>query len=64
MACRRTIIWTGILSIGPLETKLSEILIEIDIFIKENTFENIVWIMTAILSQSQCVTVYVAAYRL
>ena len=64
MACRQTIIWTGILSIGPLETKLSEILIEIDIFIKENTFENIVWIMTAILSQSQCVTAYVAAYRL
>ena len=47
----------GILLIGALGTKFSEILIESYIFIQENEFENVVWQMLAILSRPQCVTV-------
>ena len=41
---RQTIIWTnaGILLIGPLGTNFGEIWIEINIFIQENAFENVV----------------------
>ena len=54
---RQAIIWTnaGILLIGPLETNFSEILIEIYIFIQENSFKSVVWKMAAILSRPQCV---------
>ena len=55
---RQAIIWTnvGILSIGPLGKNFSEILIRIQrFFIQENSFENAVWKMAAILSQPQCV---------
>ena len=47
----QVIIWTNanILLIGPLGTNFSEILIQ------ENAFENLVWIMAAILSRPQCV---------
>ena len=53
---RQAIIWTndGLLLIGPLGTNFSEILIEINtfsfknIFIQENTFENVVWKIAAI----------------
>ena len=55
---RQAIIWNnaGILSIGPLGTNFSEILVEINtFFIQENAFENVVWKMAAILSRPQCV---------
>ena len=55
---RQAIIWTnaGIMLIGPLETKFNEILIEIYTFlIQENSVENIVGEMSAILSRPQCV---------
>ena len=54
---RQAITWTnvGLLLIGPLESNVSEILIELYIFIQENLFENVVWKMAAILSRSQCV---------
>ena len=51
---RQAIIWTNaeLLFIGPLGTKFSEILIENSyIFIQENTFENVVCEMAAILSR-------------
>ena len=54
---RQAIIWTnaGILLIGPLGTNFSEILIRnLNIFIKENAFENVVWKL-AILPRPQCV---------
>ena len=57
---RQAMIWTnaGILLVWPLGTNYSEILIEIhlfSIFIKENTFENVVCEMSAILSRPQYV---------
>ena len=63
---RQAIIWTNdrILLIGTLGTNINEILSEIHIFnlkrnshifIQENTFENIVYEMAAILSRPQCV---------
>ena len=60
---RQAIIWTnaGIMLIGPLGTNFSEILIEIqtfsgiNIFIEENTFENVVCEMLFISSRPQCV---------
>ena len=57
---RQAIIWSndGILFIGPLGTNFSEISIEIHTFIQENAFENVVWIMAAILSQPQCVNTF------
>ena len=54
----QAIIWTNaeILLIGPLGTNFSENEIEIyTFFIQENTFENVVWKMAAILSRPQCV---------
>ena len=54
------IIWTNdvILLIGPLGTKCSEILIEIQtIFIDENTFENVACEMLFISSRPQCVNI-------
>ena len=56
----QAIIWTnaGILLIGPLETNFSELFIEkLNIFIQENSFENVVWKMAAILCRPQCVKV-------
>ena len=53
---RQAIIWTndGILFIRPLGTNFSEILIENSyIFIQENALENVVWKLSAILSQTQ-----------
>ena len=61
MACspkrHQAIIWTnaGILLIGPLGTNFSEILIEIQTFFEENTFENVVCEMLFISSRPQCV---------
>ena len=55
---RQAIIWTnaGILWIGPLGTNVSEILIEILIFvIQENACESVVCEMASILSRPQCV---------
>ena len=54
---RQAITWTnvGILLIGPLGTKFSEMLIEIHTFSFKNPFENVVWKMAAILSRPQCV---------
>ena len=48
-------IWTnaGILLIDPLGTNFSEIVI--DIYIRENAYENVVWKMAANLSQPQYV---------
>ena len=67
MACRpigakKAIVWNniGILSIGPLEANLSEILIKI--FIPENAFDNIVCEMSAILSRPQCVNIFGSCY--
>ena len=40
---------------GPLGANLSETAIEIQIFIEENAFENVVCEMSAILSRPQCV---------
>ena len=53
----QAIIWTnaGILLIGPLGTKFSEILVKILSFIQENAFEKVVCEMAAILSRPQCV---------
>ena len=56
----QTIIRTNsrILLIGPLGTNLSETLNRnLNIFFQENTFENIIWKMVALLSSSwpQCV---------
>ena len=54
----QTINWTnaGILSIEPLGTNVSEILIEIQIFsFKKMHFENIVCEMASIVSRPQCV---------
>ena len=53
---RQAIIWTdvGILLIGPLGTNFSEILIEIQIFVK-NSLENVVCEMAFIVSRPQCV---------
>ena len=56
----QAIIWTnaGILLIGPLGTKLNEILIQIRnsyIFIQENALENVVCEVASILSRPQCV---------
>ena len=61
---RQAIIWTNaeILLIGPPGTNFSEISIEIYTFsfifefeFEENTFENVIWKMAAILSPPQCV---------
>ena len=54
---RQAIIWTndGILSIGPLGTNFSEILIKIHIFSLKNAFENVVWKVVATSSRPQCV---------
>ena len=55
---RQAIIRTnaGILLIGPRGTNFSDILIDIYTFlIQENSFENFVWKMAAILSWPQCV---------
>ena len=55
---RQAIIWTnaGILLIGPLGTNFSEILIEkSNIFVEENTFENVFCEMLFISSRPQCV---------
>ena len=54
---RQAIIWTkvGILLIGPLGTNFSEFNRNSYIFTQENTFENVVWEMAAILSRPQCV---------
>ena len=59
---RQAIIWTkaGILVIGPLETNFSDILIEIQIFIQGNAFENVVFEIAAVLSRPQCVNKIVA----
>ena len=54
----QTIIWTnaGLLLIGPLGTNFSQIVFRnSNIFIQENAFENVIWEMSAILSQPQCV---------
>ena len=54
----QAIVWPnpGILLIGPLGTKFSEILIEIyKSSLKKNAFENVVFKMAAILSRPQCV---------
>ena len=54
----QAIIWTnaGLLSNETLGTNFSGILIEIQTFsLKRNAFENIVWKMSAISSQPQCV---------
>ena len=55
---RQAIIWTnaGILLIGPLETKFSEI--NSYVFMHENAFENVVCEMAAILSRPQCVKIW------
>ena len=60
---RHAIIWTntGILLIGPLETNISEILIEICIFFQENAFENVVRKLAASLSPPQCVNCFAVA---
>ena len=61
---RQAIIWTngGILSIGALGTKFSEIVIEIHKFsFKKIAFENVVGKMAAILSRPQCVNTRSAA---
>ena len=52
----RAIIWTndGILSIRTLETNFSEILSEIHIFVRKNSFGNVVCEMAAILYRHQC----------
>ena len=52
----QTIIWTnvGILSIGPLGTNFTNILIR-RIFNQENVFESIIWMIVAILSWPVCV---------
>ena len=60
MACRhQAIIWSSavILLIGPLWTNFSRIVIEIhwDVFIQENTFENVVREMAASVSRPQYV---------
>ena len=49
----QAILWTnaGVLSIGPIRTNFSEILIKIKIFIHKNASENIVCEMVAILSR-------------
>ena len=71
MACRpigtkKAIVWNniGILSIGPLEANLSEILIKMymKIFIPENAFDNIVCEMAATLSRPQCVNIIGSCY--
>ena len=53
----QAIIWTnaGILSNGPLGTKVNFNLISSYIFIQENPFQNVVWKMAAILSRPQYV---------
>ena len=53
----QAIIYTnaGLLSIGPLGTNFSEILIKIHFFIYENASENNVCEMAAILSRGRCV---------
>ena len=59
MAChlwrRKASIWanSGLLSIETLGTNLSEILINSNIFCHENSFENVIWEMVAILSRAQ-----------
>ena len=52
---RQAITWTnaGLLSIGPLRTSFSAIRIEIQVFIDENAFENIVCEMADILSKGR-----------
>ena len=55
---RQAITWTnaGILLIGPLETNVNEISIEIHAFsFKKFHLKNVVWEMAAILSRPQCV---------
>ena len=54
---RQAIIWTNaaILLIQTLGTNFSEILRNAYIFIQENTFENVISEMVAILSRPQCV---------
>ena len=55
---RHAIIWTndGILLIGPLVTKIQwNLNRNLHIFIQENAFENVVWIMTSFSSRPQCV---------
>ena len=49
---RQAIFWTNawVLSIEPWGTNLSEIRIEIQNFIHENAFEDVVWEMASILS--------------
>ena len=54
----QAIIWTnaGILSIWPLGTNFSEIFYRnSNIFVEENTFENVACEMVSILSRLQCV---------
>ena len=41
------------MSIGPSETNLSEILMGVQLFIRENAFENIICEMVAILSRGE-----------
>ena len=62
----QAIIWTnaGLLSIGPLGTILSEILIKIQqIFTHKNAYENIVCEMAAILSRGRWVNVLIDIYH-
>ena len=45
---------------GPLGTDFNGIVIKIHIFFQENSFENVVLTMAAILSRSQCVNTSLA----
>ena len=51
--CWNIVNWT-------LWTNFSDILIEIQIFIEENAFENVVWELPATLARSQCVKLSLA----
>ena len=56
----QAIIWmnAGILLIGPWATKLTEILIEIQIFLLEKCIEFVVWEVASILYRPQCVNCF------
>ena len=62
---RQAIICTnaGILSIRTIGTNFSEILSKTHVFIQENTFENVVWKMAAVLSRPQYVNMMVYAQK-
>ena len=61
---RQAIIWTnaGILLIGPIGTNFDEIFFEIQVFLQENEFENVLCDMVAILSRPSCVKLVLQEY--